>query len=142
MGVRVGQTLPGFWIPACAGMTVGAAAALRRSVRCWLAGVWIPAFAGMTVGMDAAGMMVRGRECRAARNHRRNGNHALGGYAVQKPPSAEGGLRGFAPTHPTTNRPDYPTVIPAQAGIQKPGNRRPNQRPRISAGCGFPLSRE
>ena len=40
------KAMPGFWIPACAGMTVGAAYGN--------AGVWIPAFAGMTV--ERAGM--------------------------------------------------------------------------------------
>ena len=45
MTVGAGGDIPGFWIPACAGMTVGAAAGIRLEE----AGVWIPAFAGMTV---------------------------------------------------------------------------------------------
>ena len=49
---RRGQ--PGFWIPACAGMTVGMAAAVISMFQ--YVGVWIPAFAGMTAG--EIGMMV------------------------------------------------------------------------------------
>ena len=38
---------PGFWIPAYAGMTVGA---VGENDGVWGGGVWIPAFAGMTGG--------------------------------------------------------------------------------------------
>ena len=42
-----GRGKPGFWIPACAGMTVGAGMAAAVWA-CGCAEVWIPAFAGMT----------------------------------------------------------------------------------------------
>ena len=41
--------MPGFWIPACAGMTVGRQWRLDAMALADC-GVWIPAFAGMTVG--------------------------------------------------------------------------------------------
>ena len=43
-GVTRRAAPPGFWIPACAGMTVG----LAGLVGVWAFKVWIPAFAGMT----------------------------------------------------------------------------------------------
>ena len=52
----------------------------------------------------------------------RRDNNAIVGLADKKAPLPQkGGWGDSPPTHPTANRPAYPTVIPAQAGIQNPG---------------------
>ena len=130
--------LPGFWIPACAGMT----AAGRKSLKS-------PPFAKGGLGgfipilhseqpttrrwrrTPAAGRVSAGRVSAGARPGLRTADES------PQPPFCERGAFGGKPSAPTVI-PSRPTVIPAQAGIQNPGLSRPTRRP----GCGFPLSRE
>ena len=96
----------GFWIPACARMTVGGSG-------CRYIGVWIPAFAGMT-GV--------GRERRWGWRF----SYSVGGavrLSLTQPSPAGRGL--FMACAGPTIIPISPAVIPAKAGIHTPAYRRP-----------------
>ena len=110
---------PGGWRAGCGGGGGRVYPGWRKQPG--LPGFWIPAYAGMTVGGQISPTP----------------NRHLRLYPVIP---AKAGIHPPGHHSPCTlpHSPVAPTVIPAQAGIQNSGGRRPA----IGPGGGFPLSRE